>query len=141
MINKTNLKKYLRAIKKWNQKVMTCEDLVEVTGTKMEKIKDDLSLFYPLINFDPDFNIKDIEQNLAEKLEILEKQNPVKTNERILKRNEADRYKGIIDYIYQNMTFAGGLLNTGYIISKRDVKILKKLVKSEYDKLYKKRKK
>ena len=70
MINKTNLKKYLRAIKKWNQKVMTCEDLVEVTGTKMEKIKDDLSLFYPLINFDPDFNIKDIEQNLAEKLEI-----------------------------------------------------------------------
>ncbi len=120
---------------------MTCEDLVEVTGTKMEKIKDDLSLFYPLINFDPDFNIKDIEQNLAEKLEILEKQNPVKTNERILKRNEADRYKGIIDYIYQNMTFAGGLLNTGYIISKRDVKILKKLVKSEYDKLYKKRKK
>lgn len=134
MINKTTLKKYITIIERNKKKVLTCDDLSLICGDKVEKIRENLSQFNPLINFDFEFNIKDILQEMTFELENLEKV-PQKKVEHVLKRGESDKYEGVIDYIYKNMTIAGGLLNLGHKISKKDIRILRKLLKKESDNL------
>ena len=86
-----------------------------------------------LINFYDYLNLKDYLTLLKDEEEKINEGRVVK--KRIVKNNEAKEYENAIDYIYKNFCVEGGVLDLGYQITKKDIKILNKLLKEEKENL------
>ena len=141
-IKKTHLKKYLWAIRNSNLKYITCKDLSAMTGYKESVILEDLSFFIELVRFNPDINVVEVKDQMEEALKRVEelkmKEATSNTQKRYyIRKKDADSYTGVVDYIERYMTFAGGMLNLGYRLTKKDVRILRKLLKKEEERIKK----
>ncbi len=131
-LTKTRLTKILRAIKKTDIKFYTVEDLSKDTAIKKSALQDDLIDYLPLVYFGYEYNLKDVLPELEEKLKVLT-QTPVK--KRIYKKKDIQKYENFVDFVYQNMTDNGGIFDTGYVLTKKDISIIRKLLKEESLKL------
>ncbi len=131
-LSKTKLTKIVRAVNKSELKFYTLEDLSKDVGIKANVLRDDLYEFLPLIYFDYQYNLKDYLDEFRKKLEQLNKA-PVK--KKVYTKKDIDKYEGFIDYVYQNMTDNGGIFDTGYVLTKKDIRIIRKLLKEESIKL------
>ncbi|MBQ9266152.1 MAG: hypothetical protein IJ186_03705 [Bacilli bacterium] len=132
-LNKTKLQKIIKAIEKTKRKVYTVSELSRDTGIKDEILIDYLSKFNALIYFDNQANIKEYLEGIKEDFEDQNKE-VVKRNDYV-RSKDIEQYDGFIDYIYKTMTVQGGILDTGYGLTKKDIKIIKKLIKEESDRL------
>lgn len=128
MLNKTTLNKYINAIKSSKKKVFTCDDLSIKIAIKPEIIKSNLVSYNPLINFDYEFNLKEILVDL-EKDYILVSTSTHKRQ--IIRKKELEKYEDFLDFIYQHYTTNGGLLDKGSVVTKKDLKIIRKLLIEE----------
>lgn len=135
-LNKTNTKKYIQIIKNSKRKVVTVDEVSKKTGEKSDLIRDNLIAFNPLINFDLNYDLHGILNDLENCLASFELE-PVKKR-MVVRSSEVDKYKSLLDYIYKKMTIAGGMLDLGYKLNKKDIKMLKKLLKRDEDNLKKK---
>lgn len=133
MLNITKIRKYIKGIEESKRKVVTVFLLSKNIGIKEEIIKEDLVNLIPLINFDDSLNLKDYLTLLKDEEEKINEGRVVK--KRIVKNNEAKEYENAIDYIYKNFCVEGGVLDLGYQITKKDIKILNKLLKEEKENL------
>lgn len=136
-LNKTNTKKYIQVIKNSKRKVVTVDEVSKKTGKKSDLIRDNLVAFNPLINFDLNYDLHGILTDLENSLVEFEHE-PIKKRMSI-KSIEVDKYKGILDYIYKKMTVAGGILDLGYKLNKKDIKLIKKLLKKDEENILKKK--
>ncbi len=131
-LTKTRLTKILRSIKKSDIKFYTIDDLSKDTGIKKQALQDDLVDYLPLVYFGYEYNLKDFTIELEERLKVLN-QAPVK--KRVYKKKDIDKYENFVDFVYQNMTDNGGIFDTGYVLTKKDISIIRKLLKEEAAKL------
>src|SRR5574344_795541 len=131
-LTKTALKKYIRIIKGSNKKVLTCDQLSKLCGEKSSVLREAFVEFEPLINFDSNFNLKELLPTLLIEEEKLDKI-PVKKRN-VIKKKDYELYGGFMDYVYKKMTIAGGMLDLGYNLKKEDIKIIKKLLTEETNK-------
>lgn len=137
-VAKTNLTKIIRALKKSDKKFCTIEDLSFLVGIKTDRLKEILFEFYPLIYFDENLNAIDLLPVLLKAEKELNEKDASKANKpkkKYIRQKDLLPYKDLIDYIYQNFTVDGGILDTGYVLTKRDIKIISKLLKEEKLKL------
>lgn len=131
-LTKTRLTKILRAVKKSDIKFYTIDDLSKDTGIKKNTLQDDLVDYLPLVYFGYEYNLKDYIYEFDEKLKLLT-QAPVK--KRVYKKKDIEKYENFVDFVYQNMTDNGGIFDTGYVLTKKDISIIRKLLKEESLKL------
>ena len=133
-ISKTRLTKIISTLKKRNKKVCTIHELSFSVGIKEDALKDFFFSFNPLIYFEENFNLLDLLDDLIEEekaIEEKERSKGVKTKKKYIRQKDLAPYKDLIDYIYQTCTVDGGILDTGYVLNKKDVKIISKLLKEE----------
>ena len=113
-----------------------------MTGYKESVILEDLSFFIELVRFNPDINVVEVKDQMEEALKRVEelkmKEATSNTPKRYyIRKKDTDSYTGVVDYIERYMTFAGGMLNLGYRLTKKDVRILRKLLKKEEERIKK----
>lgn len=135
-ISKTKLAKIISVIKRSDKKVYTISELAFDTGIKEDVLREYFLKFDPLIYFNSEFNVRDVFDKLLIEQNKLEKSKGPKRH--YIGHKELAQYKGLIDYVYKNMTVSGGILDTGYVLNKKDLKLITKLLKNEKDKLKKK---
>ena len=132
-LNKTKLQKMIKAIEKTKRKVYTVSDLSRDTGIKDDILIEYLSKFNALIYFDNQANVKDYLDGI--KTDYDDQNKEVVKRTEYVRSKDIEQYESFVDYIYQTMTVQGGILDTGYSLTKKDIKIIKKLLKEESDKL------
>ena len=125
------VKKYLSAILKINRKYVTTERLSKVVGIYPEIINETLSYFEPTINMDPDFNLNELIPVLKQYIVEQEEKNSVAPKAPAIRKKDLQQFESISDFIYQKMTFAGGLLDKNAKLSDSDLRVLKKLISEE----------
>ena len=135
-IPKSKVTKIISAIKKCPKKVYTTKELAFDIGIKEEILKEYFFSYNPLIYFSEDFNLKDILNDLINEEKENNKNNKKSTVKRqYIRQKDIAPYENLIDYIYKNCTVDGGILDTGYVFNKKDVKIISKLLKEEKERL------
>src|SRR5574344_2078879 len=128
-------KKMLIEIKKMKRRNLTCDDLSKSIGIFPEVIADNLSYFDPLITMDFTYNIMDLVPQIEEYIrdsQVKKEKKPAKPLPKIKK--EADKYVSIQDYVYQNMTIAGGIVDKSKELSIDNLKVMKRLIEDEIKK-------
>ena len=125
---KGRAKVYLKAINSWKKKTMTVADLAAIVGIYEDVIRDQLAIFDPMIRMMDDVNVIDLKPQLEEYVEVVSK----KTTPR--GRGPKLKYKDIADFVYRNMTVAGGIVDGSIKLNHEQLKDLKKLVNEEYKK-------
>lgn len=130
---KTILKKdravnYIKIMEKWHKKTMVTKELSLESGVVEDVVANELANFDSLIRLFPDYNILQILPELKKRYQ------PTKTK-RIVKPSVVEPYRSTADYIYQTMTMPGGIVDKNMVLSKAQLKILKKVVNQELKKL------
>lgn len=132
-VSKSRLQKIITEIKKSKKKVYTISDLSFDTAIREEVLKEIFVAYDPLIYFNDKFNTKDVLDELIKEESRLSEG---KTTKRMyIRSKDIAEYSGLVDYIYKNMTVNGGILDTGYVLTKKDLKLISKLLKEEKEKL------
>lgn len=131
-ISKTRLIKIVKAIETTRTKFYELQDLSVDTGIKIESLRKDLEEFLPLINFDYPYNLTEYCDVFKERLEEL---NKAPKKKKVYTKKDIDNYTGFVDYVYKNMTDYGGILDTGYVLNKKDIRIIRRLLKDEAQKI------
>ena len=138
-MNKTLAKKYLTAINKSKAKHLTSEKLSRELGIYPEIIREELSLFEPLMLMDLDINIRDLVPSIETYIE--EQESKTEKVERIvIRKNEVEKYPSVAEFFYQKFTI-NGLVSRDIALSEADLKLLRKIVEEELQKFAKKSKK
>ena len=119
--------KYISLIEKWDKKTMFVNDLSQLCGIVPDVIANELAIFDPLIRLFPEYDIKLILHDLKKKYEI-KKRKPSQTNV------DAQSYSSVIDFVYQNLTNPGGMVDKSIILTKAQLKILRKVINEELKK-------
>lgn len=130
----TICKKYLAALNKIKGKYVTSERLSKSIGIYPEVINETFSFFDPLVNMDYQYNLRDLEKELVNYIEQMEKEKEKKFNKEIITKKKMDEYSSIGDFIYKKMTIAGGILDKSTYLSDYDLRFLKKLINEEQHK-------
>ncbi len=131
-VSKSRLQKIITEIKKSKKKVYTISDLSFDTAIREEVLKEIFVVYDPLIYFNDKFNTKDVLDELIKEESRLSEG---KTTKRMyIRSKDIAEYSGLVDYIYKNMTVNGGILDTGYVLTKKDLKLISKLLKEEKEK-------
>lgn len=126
-LKKDRALKYINEMESWSNKVMTVNDLSLKVGVFDDVIANELALFDPLIRLYPDYNILQLLPELKKKY-VVRKRRPSRIN--VI----ADEYESIGDFVYQNMTMAGGIIDRNIVLSKDQLKVLRKLINQELKK-------
>lgn len=126
-LKKDRALKYINEMESWSNKVMTVNDLSLKVGVFDDVIANELALFDPLIRLYPDYNILQLLPELKKKY-VERKRRPSRIN--VI----ADEYESIGDFVYQNMTMAGGIIDRNIVLSKDQLKVLRKLINQELKK-------
>lgn len=127
-------KRYLKAIKANKQKYLTCEMLANDIGVYPDIIAKDLSAIDPLINMDPSFDLRSIQEQLNDFVHEHETRHPSK---RVTKLAETE-HKTVNDFVFSKYVVAGGLMDRSIELTDKDLVELKKIIINE-QKLRKKR--
>ena len=128
-MNKTTANKYVLAIKKFKAKYLTIEQLSHEIGYYSEVIAKDLAEFEPMINFDPNINIKDLLPKLEDYISSLSNVNKkpvVKKSNTTTSKEETYQ-----SYIFSKMTLPGGLIDKNRVLSPTELKTLRRLINLE----------
>ena len=143
-VKKTHLKAYLQYLRTTDLRLVTVYELSQGTGYKEDIVIEDISFYVPLVKFQPDLNLLNVLDELEEAYKNLKElkanekaktANKTPNEERVyIRKKDADSYTGVVDYVNRYMTFAGGMLDLGYTLTKKDIKILRKLLKKEEEK-------
>lgn len=128
-MNKTLATKYLNALKKEKGKYVTIVTLSNSLGVYPDVISRDLAEFEPLLNFDPEYNLKELMSKIEEYLiELKENQNkPVKKRAPVV-RLKGETYQ---EFIYQKMTLPGGLMDPSIELKDAELRALRRLINQE----------
>ena len=131
-LSKTSAKKCLKILETSKKKVFTCEDLTRATGFNQETVFSFVGNFYSLIRLDPTHNLKENIEDIKNYIEIEDKkeESKKKSKEKRISHKEYKKYKNFMDYVSKAMT-SGGILDTGYKITKHDKKMLLYYLKKE----------
>lgn len=133
-LNKSKLEKIVKCLNKNKKKFYPVSALSYDTGIREDILRNFLMEFNPLVSFDDEFDVLEIRDEIIYKYERQKENTPVKKRE-VVRSKELEEYSGLVDYIYKNMTVSGGIFDTGYVLTKKDIKIIKKLLKEEQEKI------
>lgn len=140
--SKRDVQRITGALRRSKLKVVSLDDLSSLVGLYPDVLGSELAYFEPMILMDPTINIRDLMPALEEYIKSFdEKPKQKKKRAPAVKKTEVDSYAGITDFVYKKMTTAGGLVDTGYELSDKDLKILHKLVNREVKKRREEKKK
>ena len=128
------LKKYLSALTKIKAKYVTAERLSRVIGVYPEVINETLSYFEPMLMMDPEYNLLALVPEIKKYLNELEEKKtaPIQPVETV-SRKQLEEYESVVDFIYKKMSI-GGIIDRGYELSDKDLRLLKKLINEELEK-------
>lgn len=132
-MTKKSAEKYLTAIKNCKTRHLTCEALSHYVGIYPEIVAQELTFFEPMIQMDPDFELRNLIPAIEEYLKQFVKEEAPKPEPVPTFKLEAKKYKSVGDFVYQKMTI-NGLVDRSVKLSENDLKILKVLVQNELDK-------
>lgn len=119
--------KYISIMEDWSSSEMNVKDLALNVGIYEDVIANELANFDPLIRLYPDYNILQILPELKKKYQTKRRGQSAVTI-------KADEYTSVADFVYQNMTMPGGIVDPNIILDKEQLKILRKLVNQELKK-------
>ena len=138
-MNKSQAKKYLHEINKAKPKHLTSDRLSREMGIYPEIIREQLSFFEPMMLMDLDINIRDlvpaIEAYITEEEAKTEKKQRV-----VIRKAEVEQYSSVSDFVYQKFTI-NGLVARDIVLTETDLKMLRKIVEEELQRIAKKSKK
>ena len=138
-MNKSQAKKYLHEINKAKPKHLTSDRLSREMGIYPEIIREQLSFFEPMMLMDLDINIRDlvpaIEAYIEEEEAKVEKKPRV-----VIRKSEVEQYNSVSDFVYQKFTI-NGLVARDIVLTETDLKMLRKIVEEELQRVAKKNKK
>lgn len=126
-----NIKKYYSGLTKLKKKYVTSDRLSKYIGVYPEIISEELSYFEPTLLMDPDFNLMKIIDQLKAYIDDKKASTPHKPKATPVRKKELSKYCSIGDFVYQKMTFAGGLVDKNVILSDEDIAVLNRLVSIE----------
>ena len=119
--------KYISIMEDWSSSEMNVKDLALNVGIYEDVIANELANFDPLIRLYTDYNILQILPELKKKYQTKRRGQSAVTI-------KADEYTSVADFVYQNMTMPGGIVDPNIILDKEQLKILRKLVNQELKK-------
>lgn len=116
-----------------NRKFISLEDLSKGVGVYSDVLANDLVFFEPMILMDPSLNMHDLLPTIESYLlEDKEKKAALpKKKRQIARKKELDEYKNYVDFIYQKLAGAGGLLSPTADLNDHDLHVLNVLVRNE----------
>lgn len=121
-LTKSRAKLYLEGLLKAKRKHINTYDLAQSVGILEDFIRDELSYIDPMVRLDLDFNLMDLVPSLEAML--TSKVERKKASSKV----EAKNYLSIADFVYQNMTVSGGIIDRNLELDNQQLKDLKKLV-------------
>ena len=128
ILTKVRAKKYISLMKKWHLQYMSLDDLSLQSGITVEHIIEEFSSLDPMIRMlCDDYNVLD----LLKELEEFAKPAPVSTKKKVVKKAPVLKYVDIYEFIYQEMTLPGGLIDKNSRLSLNQLKELRKLINAE----------
>lgn len=127
-MKKTLAEKYLNALKKEKSKYVTVELLSQSIGLYPDIISRDLSFFASMLNFDPEYNLKELIPAIEEYLHGTGVTKAVKPKK---KASAPEANEDFRQYLFDHMTLPGGLFDKKTNLSDAQLKTLKKLITNE----------
>jgi len=123
---KGRAKVYLKAINGWKRKYMSVSDLSKLVGIYEDVVRDQLATFDPMIRLMDDVNVLTLKGQLEEYASAAPK--------KVVKKNKGAKanYKGVVDFVYRNMTLPGGIVDSSVQLTFEQLKELKRVVNEEY---------
>jgi len=125
-LTKVRVKKYLDTIKKANKKFITSAYVSKSLGIREDIVREELSYFDDLIRLLDDYNLNDIVPLLNKFI-----------NTRTPREKTSQKYTSIVDFVFQNMTTSGGLIDKYAKLNKQQLNDLNLLVRKEIKKVKK----
>lgn len=125
-LTKVRVKKYLDTIKKANKKFVNASYVSKKLGIKEDIVKEELATFDDLIRLLDDYNLVELIPTLTTYI-----------NKRVPREKTSKKYSSISDFVYQNMTTSGGLIDKYAKLNKEQLEDLNLLVKKELKKVKK----
>lgn len=120
-LTKARANSYLKIMNSWKKKTMTIYELSQTIGIIEEVIKEHFATFDPMIRMMDDIDILEFKKQLEDYVKVESKvSRPVK--------KQHIKYTSIGDFVYQNMTSAGGIIDASTRLDLNQLKDLKKLV-------------
>lgn len=129
----TTLKKYLAFLTKTKRKYVTAEYLSHEIGVYPEIIQENLEYFEPMIAMDPEYNLLELVPQMQEYVDNSGNKKQLIDPSIMVHKNEISPYESVTDFIYKKMSI-GGIIDRGYELSDKDLRLLKKLINEELEK-------
>ena len=124
VLTKEKVRKYLRLIQV--QKVHSFTELSLQTGTMEDVLRDQLSVFDPMVRMFEDYDLSELINALEDFL-----QPSSLPSRKKVKRGKAKTYASIGDFVYQCMTIPGGIVDSSVDLDIDQLKALRKFVNAE----------
>lgn len=145
-MDKATAKKYLKALQTCPIKYVTSETLAHELGIYPDVINAELSYFDPLLKLDLNYDLRELLPALEAYLAVEAPARPVKKSSSRKRKTPVRRkkaasdlpYASLVDFIYARMTF-DGFLNRSFTLRDEDLKLIRKLVALEQQRLRKKK--
>lgn len=122
-LTKEKARKYLRIIS--NKKNLTFHELSLEVGIMEDILREQLSIFDPMVRMFEEYNVCDLAKSIEEYLI------PTKTMPKRTSSTKKAAYESIGDFVYANMTVPGGIVDRGMELNLSQLKALRKLVNAE----------
>ena len=122
-LTKEKARKYLRIIS--NKKNLTFHELSLEVGIMEDILREQLSVFDPMVRMFEEYNVCDLTNAIEEYLV------PTKTMPKRASTAKKVAYESIGDFVYANMTVPGGIVDRGMELNLSQLKALRKLVNAE----------
>ncbi len=121
-LTKSRAKLYLEGLLKAKRKHINTYDLAQSVGILEDFIRDELSYIDPMVRLDLDFNLMDLVPSLEAML------TSKVDRKKVISKASARSYHSVADFVYQNMTVSGGIIDRNLELDNQQLKDLKKLV-------------
>lgn len=126
-LTKVKVKRYLKSIKDFKKNVVTPKMVSQDVGIIEDVVRNELAYFDPMIRLFAEYNLIDIIPFLENYITPVDKPKPtVKKG-----RSRIVLYSSVGDFVYKNMTNAGGIIDPNVRLKLSQLKDLRKVVNNQ----------
>ncbi|MDY4788134.1 MAG: hypothetical protein SO253_02300 [Bacilli bacterium] len=126
-LTKQKARKYLQKLNHFKRNYVSFEMLEDSIGIVKDVLKEDFANFDPMIRMYDDVNLMDYVSDLND---FINAKKEVKK-----KAVRLQKYNSVSEFIYQNCTTSGGIIDVNFTLSPTKLKELRKVVNKELKEL------
>ena len=123
-LTKVKVKKYLKSIKDFKKNVVTPKMVSRDIGIIEDVVREELAYFDPMIRLFAEYNLLELVPFLENYITPVEKTKPTMRS----RKRKDDFYSSVGDFVYKNMTNAGGIIDPNVTLKLSQLKSLRKVV-------------